>query len=140
MSHNRVPVRLERDGRARRRRAPATPACEERAHGEEEEEPSWDGPSDSLLREVPCQPVKLAVPSTGRAACAIPLTAPWELIPPPFRVVLGGVNAPFEPEALAPTPTPLPFVETLADPDTAADPLAELVDLTEPAAQAATPP
>ena len=56
------------------------------------------------------------------------------VIPPPFRVVLGGVSAPFEPEALAPT-----FAETLADPDTAADPLAELVELTEPAAQAATP-
>jgi hypothetical protein len=58
--------------------------------------------------------VKLAVPVTGWAALACPATEPST---PPFRVVLGGVKAPFwpfEPWDCALTPT-VPLDEVLVE-------------------------
>ena len=67
--------------------------------------------------------MKLAVPVTGRAAFACPLTAPST---PPPRVVLGGVKAPFAPDC--------PFACTAATPELEVDvevpvELVELVDV-----------
>lgn len=64
--------------------------------------------------------MKVAVPVTGRAALACPLTAPSVPLP---RVVLGGVRAPFVPDC------PLACAATPAEFEVDADVVVELVDV-----------